>query len=101
MVTGAGSGLGRVVARGLLDAGYGVALAGRRPDTLDATADGHPEALAVPTDVTDPAAVDALFAAVNDRFGRVDVLFNNAGHVRTGRHRPTRSTSRASSTRSR
>jgi NAD(P)-dependent dehydrogenase (short-subunit alcohol dehydrogenase family) len=79
VVTGAGSGLGRVVARGLLDAGYGVALAGRRAETLDATADGHPEALAVPTDVTDPAAVEALFAAVSERFGRVDVLFNNAG----------------------
>ena len=79
VVTGAGSGLGRVVARALLDAEYGVALAGRRADALDATADGHPDALAVPTDVTDPAAVDALFAAVADRFGRVDLLFNNAG----------------------
>jgi len=79
VVTGAGSGLGRVVARALLDAGYGVALAGRRGDALDATADGHPDALAVPTDVVDPTAVDALFAAVADRFGRVDLLFNNAG----------------------
>jgi len=79
VVTGAGSGLGRVVAQALLRAGYGVALAGRRADALDATADGHPEALAVPTDVADPAAVEALFAAVADRFGRVDLLFNNAG----------------------
>ncbi len=79
VVTGAGSGLGRVVARALLDAEYGVALAGRRADALDATADGHPDALSVPTDVGDPAAVDALFAAVTDRFGRVDLLFNNAG----------------------
>ena len=79
VVTGAGSGLGRVVSRALLDAGYGVALAGRRADALDATADGHPDALAVPTDVADPAAVEALFAAVDARFGRVDLLFNNAG----------------------
>jgi len=79
VVTGAGSGLGRVAVRALLDAGYGVALAGRRPDALDVTADGHPDALAVPTDVADPAAVDALFAATVDRFGRVDLLFNNAG----------------------
>ena len=79
VVTGASSGLGRVVAQALLRAGYGVALAGRRADALEATADGHPDALAVPTDVADPAAVDALFAAVDDRFGRVDLLFNNAG----------------------
>ena len=79
VVTGASSGLGRVVAQALLRAGYGVALAGRRADALEATADGHPAALAVPTDVADPAAVDALFAAVDDRFGRVDLLFNNAG----------------------
>ncbi|MBV9920628.1 MAG: SDR family oxidoreductase, partial [Pseudonocardia sp.] len=79
VVTGAGSGLGRVVARALLEAGYGVALAGRRAEALDGTADGHPDALAVPTDVADPTAVDALFAAVAGRFGRVDLLFNNAG----------------------
>jgi NAD(P)-dependent dehydrogenase (short-subunit alcohol dehydrogenase family) len=79
VVTGAGSGLGRVVARALLDAGYGVALAGRRPEALDGTANGHADALAVPTDVADPTAVGALFAAVADRFGRVDLLFNNAG----------------------
>jgi len=79
VVTGAGSGLGRVVAQALLRAGYGVALAGRRPDALETTADGHPDALTVPTDVADPAAVDALFAAVDDGFGRVDLLFNNAG----------------------
>ncbi|GAA1847275.1 SDR family oxidoreductase [Pseudonocardia ailaonensis] len=79
MVTGAGSGIGRVVARTLLDDGWSVALAGRRPEPLRDTADGHPEALAVPTDVADPAAVDALFAAVRERWGRVDLLFNNAG----------------------
>ena len=85
VVTGASSGLGRVVAQALLRAGYGVALAGRRADALEATADGHPAALAVPTDVADPAAVDALFAAVDDRFGRVDVLFNLAGRSHFGR----------------
>ncbi|HEY0811759.1 MAG TPA: SDR family oxidoreductase [Pseudonocardia sp.] len=79
VVTGAGSGLGRVVARALLDAGYGVALAGRHADALEETAKGHAAALPVATDVTDPAAVEALFAAVVDRFGRLDVLFNNAG----------------------
>ncbi|WP_344416523.1 SDR family oxidoreductase [Pseudonocardia ailaonensis] len=79
VVTGAGSGIGRVVARTLLDDGWSVALAGRRPEPLRDTADGHPEALAVPTDVADPAAVDALFAAVRERWGRVDLLFNNAG----------------------
>jgi NADP-dependent 3-hydroxy acid dehydrogenase YdfG len=79
VVTGAGSGLGRVVAHALLDAGYGVALAGRRADALEETAKGHTDALPVATDVTDPAAVEALFAATVERFGRVDVLFNNAG----------------------
>jgi len=79
VVTGAGSGLGRVVARTLLDAGYGVALAGRRPAVLAETAAGHPQAVAVPTDVADADSVDALFAAVGERWGRVDLLFNNAG----------------------
>ncbi len=79
VVTGAGSGIGRAVARGLLDAGFAVALAGRRADALAASAAGHPEALAVPTDVTDEASVAALFGAVRDRWGRVDLLFNNAG----------------------
>ena len=79
VVTGAGSGLGRVVAHALLDAGFSVSLAGRRADALDVTADGHPDALAVPTDVADPAAVEGLFAATTERFGRVDLLFNNAG----------------------
>jgi NAD(P)-dependent dehydrogenase (short-subunit alcohol dehydrogenase family) len=82
IVTGAGSGIGRAVSRRLAQAGYRVALAGRRPDALDATlaelrADGG--AFAVPTDVTRPESVDALFEAVVARAGRVDVLFNNAG----------------------
>jgi NAD(P)-dependent dehydrogenase (short-subunit alcohol dehydrogenase family) len=76
VVTGAGSGIGREVARALLGAGWQVALAGRRERALVETA---PEALVVPTDVTDPEAVGALFARVRERYGRVDLLFNNAG----------------------
>src|SRR5919107_1653533 len=76
VVTGAGSGIGRAVSRALARAGWDVVLAGRREETLRETL---PDALAVPTDVTDPAAVDALFAAARERFGRVDLLFNNAG----------------------
>jgi NAD(P)-dependent dehydrogenase (short-subunit alcohol dehydrogenase family) len=83
VVTGAGSGLGRRVTHALLGAGYRVALAGRREDALRATiADGGaaPErAIPVPTDVSDPASVRALFARTRDELGRVDVLFNNAG----------------------
>jgi len=83
LVTGAGSGIGRAVAIGLLEAGYAVVLAGRRVDRLDQTvldagAFGA-RALRVPTDVRDPAAVQALFAAARDQFGRLDLLFNNAG----------------------
>ena len=81
VVTGAGSGVGRASALALLNDGYAVALAGRRKDALEETAGmakaGTP--LVVPTDVSDPASVAALFAAVKDRFGRLDVLFNNAG----------------------
>jgi NAD(P)-dependent dehydrogenase (short-subunit alcohol dehydrogenase family) len=83
VVTGAGSGIGRQVALALLDAGYAVVLAGRREDRLRETiarSGAAPEAaLAVATDVSDPEAVHALFAAVGERFGRVDLLFNNAG----------------------
>ncbi|OYW56133.1 MAG: 3-oxoacyl-ACP reductase [Rhizobiales bacterium 12-68-15] len=81
LVTGAGSGIGRAVALALSDAGYAVALAGRRADALEATAAARPDAtfLCVPTDVTDPQSVAALFSAVKARFGRLDVLFNNAG----------------------
>ncbi|MGI5468439.1 SDR family oxidoreductase [Streptomyces sp. CA-132043] len=82
VVTGAGSGIGRAVALTLAAAGWSVALAGRRAQALDETAalagDGA-ETLAVPTDVSDPDEVAALFSAVRDRFGRVDLLFNNAG----------------------
>jgi NAD(P)-dependent dehydrogenase (short-subunit alcohol dehydrogenase family) len=81
VVTGAGSGIGRAVACGLIDAGYHTALAGRREDALRATAEtaGAERAMVVPTDVTDPPSVDALFEAVRGEWGRVDLLFNNAG----------------------
>ena len=83
LVTGAGSGIGRSVALAFLEHGHAVVLAGRRQDRLDETvqlagADGA-RALPVATDVGDPGAVDQLFAATRDRFGRLDVLFNNAG----------------------
>jgi NAD(P)-dependent dehydrogenase (short-subunit alcohol dehydrogenase family) len=78
-VTGAGSGIGRVVAGALLDGGFRVALAGRRPDALDETAAGRVDALLHPTDVADADSVAALFAAVRERWGRVDLLVNNAG----------------------
>jgi NAD(P)-dependent dehydrogenase (short-subunit alcohol dehydrogenase family) len=81
VVTGAGSGIGRAVAVELLRAGWSVALAGRRTGTLEETAALVPEAasLAVRTDVARPEDVAALFAAAVGRFGRVDLLFNNAG----------------------
>ncbi len=83
LVTGAGSGIGRATALALLDAGYAVVLAGRRADALDATiahaGDRAAHALAVPADVTDPDAVLRLFEQTRDRFGRLDLLFNNAG----------------------
>ena len=80
LVTGAGSGIGRAAALALSKAGWAVALAGRRAQELTATAaqaDG--ETLAVPTDVADETSVRALFAAVEARFGRLDLVFNNAG----------------------
>lgn len=79
VITGAGSGIGRATARVLLDTGHHVVVAGRRPDQLIETARNHPNALVVPTDVTDSAAVRALFEHTVSAFGRVDVLFNNAG----------------------
>jgi NAD(P)-dependent dehydrogenase (short-subunit alcohol dehydrogenase family) len=81
VVTGAGSGIGRAVAAELLRAGWPVALAGRRVETLEETAGLVPEgaALAVRTDVSRQEDVAALFAAAVERFGRVDLLFNNAG----------------------
>ena len=80
IVTGAGSGVGRAAAKALLAAGYRVALAGRRREHLAATAEGSGDAaLVVPTDVTDEASVKALFERTTDAFGRLDLLFNNAG----------------------
>jgi len=83
MVTGAGSGIGRATALALLREGYSVVLAGRRPEALaqtvaEAGSDGA-RALAVPTDVSDASSVQALFAKTKETFGRLDVLFNNAG----------------------
>jgi NAD(P)-dependent dehydrogenase (short-subunit alcohol dehydrogenase family) len=83
LVTGAGTGIGRASALALLRAGYGVVFAGRRPELLQkAVDDAGPlaaNALAVAADVGDPASVKALFEAAFARFGRLDVLFNNAG----------------------
>ena len=82
IVTGAGSGIGREVALAFLKHGYSVALAGRRIPEMEETVDlagGRGAALIVATDVSQPAAVDNLFAQTKTKFGRLDVLFNNAG----------------------
>lgn len=79
VITGAGSGIGRATARAFLSAGFRVVLAGRRAPELEETAAGHREALVVPADVTVPDDVERLFATAAGTFGRVDVLFNNAG----------------------
>ena len=83
LVTGAGSGIGRAVALALLGKGYRVALAGRRREALEETVraagDDGARMLAVPTDVGDEASVRALFQAIERHFGRLDLLFNNAG----------------------
>ena len=80
VVTGAGSGIGRAVAFGLARAGWRLVLAGRRGEALARVAAELPDGAAcVPTDVADPKAVETLFATVAERFGRLDLLFNNAG----------------------
>ena len=82
VVTGAGSGIGRAVALGLRGEGWAVVLAGRRAEELRTTASiacGGPEMLVVPTDVGNPEAVRALFGRVVETYGRLDLLFNNAG----------------------
>ena len=81
LVTGAGTGVGRAAALALMKDGFAVVLAGRRKDPLEAVAnEGKPaKSLVVPTDISDPAAIKALFAKTKDTFGRLDVLFNNAG----------------------
>ncbi len=83
IVTGAGSGIGKAVAFALAQEGYSVVLAGRRKQLLEATAleatQANSQTLAVPTDVSDPASVRELFAKTKEAFGRLDLLFNNAG----------------------
>jgi NAD(P)-dependent dehydrogenase (short-subunit alcohol dehydrogenase family) len=83
LVTGAGTGIGKAVALALMREGYAVTLAGRRQDKLDETAAAGAaiggRSLAVATDVSDPASVTALFAKTRETFGRLDILFNNAG----------------------
>ena len=83
LITGAGSGIGRVSALALWEQGFSLALAGRREGALRETVAmggvGDDRALVLPTDVSDRAAVVRLFAAVKDRYGRLDLLFNNAG----------------------
>jgi NAD(P)-dependent dehydrogenase (short-subunit alcohol dehydrogenase family) len=83
VVTGAGSGIGRATALALLNAGYAVVLAGRRREALEQTAaaagSASPRALVVPTDVSDPTSVRALFETTRATLGRLDLLFNNAG----------------------
>ncbi|MEO1973642.1 MAG: SDR family oxidoreductase [Pirellulaceae bacterium] len=82
LVTGAGSGVGRYAALALINVGYCVALAGRRRETLEETValcDDAAETLVVPTDVSDELAVKQLYALIEKQWGRLDVLFNNAG----------------------
>lgn len=79
VVTGAGSGLGRAMSVGLLEAGHRVVLAGRNRSTLDETAAGHDNAVVHPADVSSADSVRTLFTSVANRFGRLDVLINNAG----------------------
>jgi NAD(P)-dependent dehydrogenase (short-subunit alcohol dehydrogenase family) len=81
LVTGAGTGIGKAVALALARDGFAVVLAGRRADKLDETASeaGNAKTLSVPTDVSDPESIKALFARTKATFGRLDLLFNNAG----------------------
>ena len=83
VVTGAGSGIGKSVAAALAQNGYSVVLAGRRKEPLERTAlevrQASSQALVVPADISDPVAVHDLFAKTKDAFGRLDLLFNNAG----------------------
>jgi NAD(P)-dependent dehydrogenase (short-subunit alcohol dehydrogenase family) len=82
VITGASAGIGRATAELFLRAGWQVALLARRADELAAIGASHASALVLPCDVTDPAAVDAAFADAARSFGRIDVLFNNAGIFR-------------------
>lgn len=85
LITGAGSGIGRATARRFLEAGWRVALTGRREEALREAAAGHDAALVLPSDVTDEASVDALFSAIKAEWSRLDALFNNAGTNVSGR----------------
>jgi NAD(P)-dependent dehydrogenase (short-subunit alcohol dehydrogenase family) len=79
IVTGAGSGIGSATANAFLEDGYRVGFLGRRAATLEAAANGHENALLLPCDVSNPADVDAAFATAISSWGRLDILFNNAG----------------------
>ena len=81
VITGAGAGIGKAVALALMHEGYAAVLAGRRRDKLEETATeaGNAKSLVVPTDVSDPASIRNLFATTRNTFGRLDLLFNNAG----------------------
>ena len=85
IITGAGTGVGRSVAQRFLTAGYQVALLGRRQELLDETAAGSENALVLPCDVSQPEAVENAFTDVVKKWGRIDVLFNNAGMGMIGR----------------
>jgi len=79
LVTGAGTGIGKAAALAMLKDGYRVALVGRRKELLDKTASGFDQAMVLPGDITKPEVVQAMFRQVKDKWGRLDVLFNNAG----------------------
>jgi NAD(P)-dependent dehydrogenase (short-subunit alcohol dehydrogenase family) len=84
LVTGASQGIGEATAEAFLAKGARVVLCARRIEPLQALAAGRPQALPVACDVADPASVDALFETIRDRFGRIDVVFNNAGAMAAG-----------------
>ncbi|HYH26887.1 MAG TPA: SDR family oxidoreductase [Blastococcus sp.] len=84
LVTGAGRGMGTDIARAALDAGHAVVATGRNPDRVTAALGAHEDLLAVALDVTDPASVQAAIDATVQRFGRIDVLVNNAGNFYAG-----------------
>lgn len=79
IITGTGCGIGAATTKAFLEAGYKVGLVGRNADTLAATVDVHPDALVLASDVGDPDAVERIFATAMEAWGRIDVLFNNAG----------------------
>ena len=79
IITGAGSGVGKATARVFLDAGWRVGFVGRRAEALEEAADGHANALILPCDVSDEAAVEAAFGKAQNEWGHLDALFNNAG----------------------